>query len=130
AARLRGSAVSFAELRDGLPAGAGWAVGALEPAWDALGAAVTTLGELFNPDVAVIGGGVAAELPGFTEAVADRVIGYSRPGYAAPSVRRAKLGGLSSLHGAVLLAEREEAHRGRTKRRRHRGVATRRGGLG
>ncbi|WP_242887706.1 ROK family protein [Actinomadura litoris] len=115
AARLRGRAVAFAELRDALPAGEGWVTGALEPAFDALAAAVTSLGELFHPDVAVLGGGVAAALPGFTEAVAGRVAAYARPGYAPPPVRRAELGGLSSLHGAVLLAEREEAHRGRTR---------------
>lgn len=114
AARLRGSPVPFAGLRDGLADGARWAAAALEPAWDALAAAVTGLGELLRPEIAVIGGGVAAGLPGFTEAVAERVAGYARPGYAVPSVRPAALGALSSLHGALLLAEREEAGSDRT----------------
>ncbi|MBW8481271.1 ROK family protein [Actinomadura parmotrematis] len=113
AARLRGAPAAFADLRDGLAAGERWAAGALEPAWDALAAAVTGLGELLHPDIAVIGGGVAAGLPGFAGAVAERAAAYARPGYAAPAVRPAGLGGLSSLHGALLLAEREEARRGR-----------------
>ncbi|MFB4301795.1 ROK family protein [Actinomadura sp. NTSP31] len=108
ATRLRGASVSFAELRAGLADGAGWTTSALEPAWDALATAVTGLGELLHPEIAVIGGGVAAGLPGFTEAVAERVAGYARAGYAPPPVRPAELGALSSLHGALLLAEREE----------------------
>ncbi|WP_131742552.1 ROK family protein [Actinomadura roseirufa] len=108
AARLRGGAVSFADLRGGLLAGAGWAADALAPAWDALGAAVTSLGELLHPDVAVIGGGFGAGLPGFADAVAERVAKYARPGFAAVPVRRAELGGLSSLYGALLLAGQEE----------------------
>ncbi|WP_131764108.1 ROK family protein, partial [Actinomadura fibrosa] len=115
AAHLRGAAVSFADLQDGLPAGEPWAVGALEPAWDALAAAVTCLGELLHPDVAVIGGGVAAALPGFTAAIAERAAGYARPGYTPPPVRPAELGALSSLHGALLLAEQEGTNHDRTR---------------
>ncbi|XVQ06664.1 ROK family protein [Spirillospora sp. CA-255316] len=109
AARLRGAAVSFAELREGLLTGARWAAASLERTWDVLAAAVTGLGEIFHPDVAVVGGGFAAGLPGFTGAVAERTAELARPGFPVIPVRQAELGGLSSLHGAVLLAEREEA---------------------
>ena len=112
AARLRGAAVSFAELREGLLTGARWAADALERTWDVLAAAVTGLGEIFHPDLAIVGGGFAAGLPGFAGAVADRAAALARPGFPVVPVRRAELGGLSSLHGAVLLAERAEAEAG------------------
>ncbi|GLX11610.1 ROK family protein [Microbispora sp. NBRC 16548] len=112
AARLRGEPVLYADLREGLRAGARWAVESLDDTWDALAAAVTGLGELFHPEVAVIGGGFAAGLPGFTRAVARRTVRLARRGFPPVPVRRARLGGLSSLHGAVLLAEREETGAG------------------
>ncbi|MFF3869009.1 ROK family protein [Micromonospora sp. NPDC001898] len=104
AAAGRGGAVSFAELRDGLARDRPWAHDAVRPSGTALAAAVVSLGELVDPSVAVLGGGFAAGLPGFVGLVEREVARLARPGRAAPAVRAAALGGLSSLHGAVALA--------------------------
>ncbi|RKN07374.1 ROK family protein [Streptomyces radicis] len=107
AARLRGTGgeVPFAALREAFAARAPWAVAAVDESCAALGAAIVSLGELLAPDRALVGGGFADGLPGFVAAVADHARGLARPGHPPPPVGPAVLGGLSSLHGAVLLAE-------------------------
>ncbi|MDJ0346721.1 ROK family protein [Streptomyces sp. H10-C2] len=104
AAELRGGDVTFAELRAACEDGAGWALEAMEESAAALAAAVTGLSELMHPELAVVGGGFATALPGYVPAVARQVDRLVRPGGPRVPVRRAMLGGLSSLHGAVLLA--------------------------
>lgn len=104
AAELRGSAVTFPELKAASQQGLSWAVAAVAESCAALGAAVISLGELLRPSLTVIGGGFAAGLPGFVSAVSRHAASTSRPGQAPLPVRPAALGGLSSLHGAVLLA--------------------------
>lgn len=104
ATRLRGADVQFAELRDGLAAGEPWAVSAVAASCDALAAAVVGLSELVCPDLVLIGGGFAGGMPGFVDRIAERSAELSRPGRPPVPVRAAVLGGLSSLHGAVLLA--------------------------
>jgi kanosamine 6-kinase len=101
---LRGTPVSYADLRDAWSQGEPWAVNAVTESCDALAAAAVSLNELLHPDAAVIGGGFAAGLPGFVETVAQRTEHWARPGHPAPAIRPALLGGLSSLYGAVLLA--------------------------
>lgn len=104
AAALRGADVSFSDLVRGWAAGSGWAVSAIERNWTALAAAIITLDELLHPSCVVVGGGVAAELPGFVDGLARTVTGLLRPGQQAIQIEPAKLGALSSLDGAVLLA--------------------------
>jgi kanosamine 6-kinase len=104
AARARGAAVAPAELRRGLAAGESWAETAVGESAAALAAAVVSVGELCDPVLSVIGGGFAAAMPGFVELVAAQVKELARPGHEPAPVRAAVLGGLSSLHGAVLAA--------------------------
>lgn len=104
AGELRGAATDFADLRDALTSGAGWAVRAVEETCEALAAAVVSLAELARPDLAVIGGGFAAGLPGFTARVDAYARGLARPGVPVPPVSPASLGPLSSLYGALALA--------------------------
>lgn len=104
AAELRGGDVTFAELRSAHESGEGWALEAVEESAVALASTVTSLGELTHPELAVIGGGFAAAMPGFVPAVARQAERLVRPGGPRVPVREAKLGGLSSLYGAVLLA--------------------------
>lgn len=106
AARLRGAPVDFAALRTGLAEGAAWADSAVEETCAALAAAFVSLGELFRPELAVLGGGFADALPGLADRVSAHAAGLSRPGFPAPPLRPAALGGLSSLHGALALARR------------------------
>ncbi|MFB6891363.1 ROK family protein [Kitasatospora sp. NPDC056327] len=101
---LRGAPVEYAELRTGLAEGAPWAEQAVEETCSALAAAVVSLGELFHPELTVLGGGFAEGLPGFTARVAARTAALARPGGPVPAIRPAVLGGLSSLHGALALA--------------------------
>lgn len=58
----------------------------------------------------MIGGGFADGLPGFVERVERHARGLVRPGGPQPRIAAARLGGLSSLDGAVLLA-RDSAER-------------------
>ncbi|GLU50346.1 ROK family protein [Nocardiopsis ansamitocini] len=109
ASRLRGAHVDFAGLRDALAANRAWAVSAVRESCDALAAAVVGVGELLHPSLAVVGGGFATGLPGFVAAVSQRAAALGRPGHPPPQVREAKLGGFSSLHGAVHAAARPEA---------------------
>ncbi|OAA25878.1 kanosamine 6-kinase [Frankia sp. EI5c] len=96
--------VTYPELRRAWETGESWAHAALQATALALAAAVVSLTELVRPDLAVIGGGFADGLTGFTELVAARAEDLARPGHPPAPVRAAALGGLSSLAGAVLLA--------------------------
>lgn len=104
AVELRGSDVTFAELRKALAAGQLWAVSAVEESCAALAATVISVGELVRPSLILIGGGFAARLPGFVPTVARHALGLARAAHSPAPVRDAALGALSSLHGAVLLA--------------------------
>lgn len=104
AATLRGSEVTFSELRVALEQSCSWAVTAVRECWAALAVAVVSLDELVHPQQFLIGGGFAAGLPGFASGVSHHAQELRRPGQPALPVRGAALGGLSSLHGAVLLA--------------------------
>ncbi|MGH3877488.1 MAG: ROK family protein [Actinophytocola sp.] len=95
AAALRARDVTFADLVEGMRARADWAVAALGETADALAAAVVGIPDL----VPLVNGSV------------ERLV---RPGVDVPPVRRATLGSLSSLRGALLLAEMvAEEHAGR-----------------
>ncbi|UJW29883.1 ROK family protein [Saccharothrix sp. AJ9571] len=104
AARARGAAVTPAELRRGLANAERWAETAIIESAGALAAAVVSVGELCDPGLSVIGGGFATAMPGFVDLVALHVRSLVRPGHEPAPVRPAVLGGLSSLHGAVLVA--------------------------
>jgi kanosamine 6-kinase len=105
AGRTPGTEVTFDELVRGHVAGASWASTAIDHAAEVLATALVGVAELVRPDLLVVGGGFAARLPGFVDGIADRVAGLARPGHPTPPVRPAALGGLSSLHGAVLAAK-------------------------
>nr|WP_253267729.1 ROK family protein [Streptomyces asoensis] len=105
AARARGTEVTFPELVKALADGTSWAADAVREGCAALAAAAVGVGELLRPAVVVVGGGFADALPGFTETVGAETARLARPGFPPPSVEPARLGGLSSLHGAVLLAK-------------------------
>ncbi|MGW2620031.1 ROK family protein [Streptomyces sp. NPDC001500] len=104
AARARGAEVTFPELARAFADGTPWAADAVREACAALAAAAVGVGELLGPAVVVVGGGFAAALAGFTETLAQEAARLARPGFPPPPVEPARLGGLSSLHGAVLLA--------------------------
>ncbi|MFI8520808.1 ROK family protein [Streptomyces sp. NPDC085481] len=96
--------VTYEELRAALRTGQPWATDALDRTCRALAAAVMTVTELLHPRLAVIGGGFAAGLDDLVERVATHLTPLARPGRPAPPVAPGRLGGLSSLRGAVLLA--------------------------
>ncbi|MEU9559687.1 ROK family protein [Streptomyces fumanus] len=104
AARRRGAQVPFPAFRRAVSDGEPWAVAALRESCAALAAAVTGISELTRPALVLIGGGFAAAVPELVPMVAERTAALQRPGHPPPPVRPALLGGLSSLHGAVLLA--------------------------
>ncbi|MEF9908099.1 ROK family protein [Streptomyces sp. P9-A2] len=104
AARARGAEVTYDELVRGFADDAPWATGPVGEGCEALAAAVVGVCELLHPMTVVVGGGFADGLPGLTDALAARTALLARPGHPPPAVRPARLGGLSSLHGAVLLA--------------------------
>jgi kanosamine 6-kinase len=104
AAESRGAAVTATQLRDGIAAGAPWALPAVTESARALAVAVVSAGELCAPSLTLIGGGFAAGIPVFVTLVAEEVRRLARPGREPAPVRPAVLGGLSSLHGAVLAA--------------------------
>ncbi|MFF8974806.1 ROK family protein [Streptomyces sp. NPDC014995] len=104
AARLRGASVEFAELRDAFTAGEEWAAAAVDESCAALAAAAVSLAELVHPRRVVVGGGFAAGIPGYVARVATHTAALARPGAPAPEIHAARLGGLSSLTGALLLA--------------------------
>ncbi|WP_234320414.1 ROK family protein [Streptomyces sp. SBT349] len=105
AARRRGGEVTFTALREAVRDGEPWAVTSLEESCAALAAAVAGVCELLHPSLVLIGGGFAAALPGLVPGVAERTAALERQGHPLPPVRPARLGGLSSLHGALLLAK-------------------------
>ncbi|WP_328336478.1 ROK family protein [Streptomyces violaceus] len=105
AARARGTEVTFPELVKALADGTSWAADAVREGCAALAAAAVGVGELLRPAAVVVGGGFADALPGFTETVGAETARLARPGFPPPPVEPARLGGLSSLHGAVLLAK-------------------------
>ncbi|MCX5410018.1 ROK family protein (plasmid) [Streptomyces sp. NBC_00335] len=105
AARLRGEEyVSYEELREAWQAAVPWAVLAVDEACAALAAAAVGTNELFRPSAVIIGGGFADGLPGFVPTVERHTRRLARAGHPAPRIRPALLGGLSSLHGSILLA--------------------------
>nr|AXL05347.1 ROK family protein [uncultured bacterium] len=104
AARLRGTAVTFDDLRQAWGDDRPWAVDAVRRTTRAVAAAVTGVQELLHPDRVVIGGGFAAGLPGFAGCVSEHLSEFARPGSRPLPVAPAALGGLSSLRGAVSLA--------------------------
>lgn len=104
AARARGTEVTFADLARALADGTPWARDAVREGCAALAAAAVGVSELLRPALVVVGGGFAGGLPGFTDTVAVETARLARPGHPPPPVEPARLGGLSSLHGAVLLA--------------------------
>jgi kanosamine 6-kinase len=106
AARLRGAEAGFDEFRDGVRAGSGWAVAALDESARALAAAITGVRELMNlgQGPAILGGGFAAAVPGLVPAVDREARALARPGFPAGPVYPARCGALSSLAGAVWLA--------------------------
>lgn len=104
AARLRGAAVTFDDLRQALDRERPWAVGAVAPTARALAAAVTGVGELLHPERVVIGGGFAAGVPELVGWVSEHLAELARPGRPPLLAEPAALGGLSSLRGAVSLA--------------------------
>jgi kanosamine 6-kinase len=111
AERLRGAPVSYAELRAGCAAAEPWACAAVDAACRRLALAITGVQELLHPELVVVGGGFAAGLPGFTEAVATHLRALVRAGGPCLPVRTSRFGGLSALHGALALA-RMSHHRG------------------
>lgn len=98
--------VEYAELRDGWLEGTPWATAALAESARALATAIAGIGELAHPALAVVGGGFADGLAGFADAVAAATADLTRPGHPTPAVEPARLGGLSSLRGALELARR------------------------
>ncbi|WP_424185437.1 ROK family protein [Actinokineospora sp. G85] len=106
AALLRGTAVTFDDLRAAVRGGQLWAVAALEQTCRAVAAAVAGVHELLHPRLALIGGGFATGIPGFTGLVSAHLADLARPGHPPLPVAPAALGGLSSLRGAVSLARR------------------------
>ncbi|MER6989014.1 ROK family protein [Saccharopolyspora hirsuta] len=103
AGRARGEDTGFDELRRGWLDGQDWATAAVGAGCAALASVAVSTAELLHPELVLIGGGFAAGLPGFTDSVAQHVAALARPGHPLPEVRQAALGGLSSLHGALLL---------------------------
>lgn len=106
AAQLRGEPVTFDDLRAGLHERQPWAATALDRTCYALAAAIMGVTELLHPDHALIGGGFGVGVPGLVDRVAEHLTALARPGRPGLPVAPARLGGLSSLRGAVLLARR------------------------
>ncbi|OQO89672.1 kanamycin kinase [Saccharomonospora piscinae] len=104
ATSARGLPVSFSDLREGVLAGSPWAVTVVDESCLALATAVASVNELVRPDCAVLGGGFAADLPGFVDGVEGHLRRLARPGHPVPALLPSVLGGLSSLHGAIALA--------------------------
>ncbi|GAA4873617.1 ROK family protein [Saccharopolyspora cebuensis] len=104
AGELRGGETGYEELRAAWRSGQEWAVTAVRRSCTALATVAIGTAELLHPELVLVGGGFAAGLPGFADVVAECVAELARPGQPVPRVGAAGLGGLSSLHGAVLLA--------------------------
>lgn len=104
ARELYGAPVTYEELREALRTGRPWAMAAIDGTCQALATAIMGVTELLHPGLAVIGGGFTAGIDNLVERVATHLTPMSRSGCPAPPVAAARLGGLSSLRGAVLLA--------------------------
>nr|AXL05531.1 ROK family protein [uncultured bacterium] len=104
AALLRGTAVTFDDLRQALSGARPWAVTAVDRTARALAAAVTGVRELVHPERVVIGGGFVAGIPEIVGLVSAHLAQLARPGQPPPRAEPATLGALSSLRGAVSLA--------------------------
>jgi kanosamine 6-kinase len=104
ASEAHGSKVDFAELVRGWSDGETWAVDAVTASCEALAVATISINEMLHPEAVVIGGGFAAGLPGFAAAVRRCAQPWARQGHPPPAILAARLGGLSSLYGAVELA--------------------------
>ncbi|CAO5176825.1 Kanosamine kinase [Frankia sp. AiPs1] len=96
--------VEFADLRPAWLDGIDWAVRAVQESALAAAVAVVSLTEVLHPELVVVGGGFADGLPGFAQAVDEQARALGRPGHPPAPVQAARLGGLSSLSGALLLA--------------------------
>lgn len=103
-ADLRGRDVTSAELRQAFVDRQPWAVSAIEESCAALAVGVVSVAELTRPSLVLIGGGFATAFPGLVATVSAYAARLARPGHPPPPIRPAALGGLSSLHGAVLAA--------------------------
>jgi kanosamine 6-kinase len=95
-------------LRSALSAGATWARQLLQEAAQALATAIVAVTELVRPQLVRLGGGFMAALPELAAATAAAVHALNRPGLPAPAVEPAAHGAMSSLAGAVLLAQHRE----------------------
>jgi kanosamine 6-kinase len=104
AADLCGRAVTSAQLRQAFTDRQPWAVSAVEESSAALAVGVVSVAELTHPSLVLIGGGFAVAFPGLVATVSAHAARLARPGHPTPPIRPAALGGLSSLHGAVLAA--------------------------
>ncbi|MFB7335735.1 ROK family protein [Streptomyces adustus] len=104
AAELRDAPVTYAELGQAWQRRLSWAVVAVDEACAVLASAIVSAAELLHPEVVIVGGGFPAGLPGFTSLLARHAMRLSRPGHPAPPHQDARLGPLSSLDGALVLA--------------------------
>lgn len=111
AARLRGGPVTFAEFLPALAGDQPWATAAIEETGAALALIVTNVSELLSPALTVLGGGFADAIPRLAPLVTEQAQRLARPGQSLPPVQPGALAGLSSLHGAILLARDEELGR-------------------
>ncbi|MFG2843332.1 ROK family protein [Kitasatospora sp. NPDC048296] len=104
AGELAGAPVSYQELRTAVRAGHPWATEAVDRTCRALATAIMGVTELLHPRLVVVGGGFADGLDDLVARITTRLAPLARPGRPAPPLAPARLGGLSSLRGAVLLA--------------------------
>ncbi|MFI6024643.1 ROK family protein [Amycolatopsis magusensis] len=104
AAGLLGHEPGFDEFCQAYQDARGWALVAVQESCAALAAAAVGIAELAHPSRVLIGGGFAAALPGFAAEVAAQAKTLAANGKPVVPIQPAALGGLSSLHGAVLLA--------------------------
>ncbi|MFI9345018.1 ROK family protein [Streptomyces sp. NPDC052773] len=104
AAELRDAPVEPGELREAWSRQESWAVVAVDEACAVLAAAVVGTAELLHPSAVVVGGGFGDAFPEVTALVERHARALARPGRPAPPHLPARLGGLSSLHGALHLA--------------------------
>jgi kanosamine 6-kinase len=107
AAELRGLPVAPDELPGAVEAKERWAIEAVATGAAGLATAIAGVSELVRPDLAVVGGGFAAAMPGYLDFVRSGLDALRRQGHPLPPVRAARLGGLSSLRGAVELARQQ-----------------------
>jgi len=104
ARRLRGEDLTEAQFHEAIDRRETWALGVVEETAHALATAAINLGELVHPDVVIVGGGFASAIEGLVPRVAEIAQTMSRTGIRTPPVQAARLGGLSSLQGALMLA--------------------------